>query len=117
VIRVGGEVLKHDGKEVRSRLEEKPLRDIAETTRGVYFPAQTQTLPLGQVYLNAIAGQARREETDDALPVYGQHYPWFLVAGFLLMALAVLIGDRRRGAVPPVVTTTTSIFIMPARTQ
>jgi Ca-activated chloride channel homolog len=117
VIRLGGEVLKHDGKEVRTRLEETPLRDIAETTRGVYFPARTQTLPLGQVYLNAIVGQARREETDDALPVYGQHYPWFLATGFVFMALAVVIGDRRRGAVPHVATTAPSIFITPARTQ
>ena len=83
----------HDGKEVRTRLEAAPLRDVAETTRGVYFPAQTQILPLGQVYLSAIAGQARCEETDDALPVYGQHYLWFLAAGFVLMTLAAV--DRR----------------------
>ena len=116
VISLGAEMLKHDGKEVRTQLEESPLRDIAETTRGVYFPAHTRTLPLGQVYLNAIAGQARREETDDALPVYGQHYPWFLAAGFVLMALAVMIGDRRRGAVPSVPVAASSVFITPART-
>ncbi len=116
-IRVGGEVLKHEGKEVRTRLEEAPLRDVAATTRGDYFPAHTQTLPLGQVYLNAIVGQARREETDDALPVYGRHYPWFLAAGFVFMALAVWIGDRRRGVVPPAANKTTSIFATRARTQ
>jgi Ca-activated chloride channel family protein len=116
VIRVGGEVLKHDGQEVRTRLEETPLRDIAETTHGVYFSARTRTLALGQVYLNAIAGQARREETDDALPMYGQQYPWFLATSFLLMALAVLIGDRRRGAVPAGGATAAPAFIAYART-
>ncbi len=115
-IRIGGEVLQHDGKEVFTRLEATPLRDIAEKTRGVYFPVQTDTLPLGQVYLSAIAGQARREETDDALPVYGQHYPWFLAAGFVFIALAVMIGDRRREAAPPVIAVAPSVFITPSRT-
>jgi Ca-activated chloride channel homolog len=116
VIRVGGEVLTHDGKEVRTRLEEAPLRDVAETTHGAYFPAHTQTFPLGQVYLGAIAGQAQREEADDALPVYGQHYAWFLATGFVLMALAAVIGDRRRGAVPAAATAAPSAFISAVRT-
>ena len=97
-IPAGGEALKHNGNEVRTRLEEAPLRDIAETTHGAYFPAHTRSFALGQVYLNVIVGQARREESDDALPVYCQQYPWFLAAGFVLLASAVLIGDRRRSA-------------------
>ena len=68
---------------MRTRLEEAPLRDIAEMTHGVYFPAYTRTLPLGQVYINAIAGQSRREESDDALPVYAP-------------ALSVVLGGRFR---------------------
>ena len=43
-IRIGGEVLKHEGKEVDTRLEEAPLRDVAETTHGVYFPAHNTDL-------------------------------------------------------------------------
>ena len=68
VIRIDGKALKHGGNEVRTRLEEAPLRDIAEMTHGVYFPAYTRTLPLGKVYINAIAGKSRREESDNALP-------------------------------------------------
>jgi hypothetical protein len=89
---------------------------VAETTHGAYFPAHTQTFPLGQVYLGAIAGQAQREEADDALPVYGQHYAWFLATGFVLMALAAVIGDRRRGAVPAAATAAPSAFISAVRT-
>ena len=95
-IRIGGEVVKHDGRQVDTRLEEAPLRDIAETTHGTYIAAHTRTLPLGQVYLDAVAGQAERQDSDDALPVYHQHYVWFLAAGFVFLALAVVIGDRRR---------------------
>lgn len=100
-IRIGGEVVKHGGGQVLTRLEEAPLRDIAETTHGGYIPAHTQTLPLGQIYLDAVAGQAERQESDDALPVYHQHSPWFLSAGFVLLALAVVIADRRRAIVAP----------------
>jgi Ca-activated chloride channel family protein len=86
------------GKEAETRLQEAPLRDIAETTRGVYIPAHTLTLPLGRIYLDAVAGQAVRPEddNDDRLPSYRQHYGWFLGSGFAFLALAVVIGDRRR---------------------
>ncbi len=95
-IRIGGEALKHGGNQVVTRLEEAPLRDIAATTHGAYIAAQTRTLPLGQVYLDAVAGQAERTESDDALPVYHPQYVWFLAVGFAFLALAVMIGDRRR---------------------
>ena len=100
-IHIGGEVVQHGGSQVLTRLEEAPLRDIAASTHGVYFPAHTQTLPLGRLYLDAVAGQAERQDSDDALPVYHQHYAWFLAAGFVFLALAVVIGDRRRAAVAP----------------
>jgi Ca-activated chloride channel homolog len=103
LIRIGGEVQKDKGREVRTRLEEAPLRDIAEATHGAYIPAQTRTLPLGRIYLDAVAGQAERPESDDALPVYHQHYAWFLGAAFVFLALAVLIGDRRRAVAPALI--------------
>ncbi len=96
VVRIDGQALKYKGAEVRTRLEEAPLRQIAETTRGMYVPAQTRTLPLGQVYLDATAGQALRQEDEDRLPVYRQHYSWFLAAAFVLLSLAVMIGDHKR---------------------
>ena len=39
--------LMHEGQPVRTRLEEAPLRAIAETTGGIYTSARTRTLPLG----------------------------------------------------------------------
>jgi Ca-activated chloride channel family protein len=96
-LREGGAVVTFEGKAVRTRLEEAPLREIADTTHGAYFAAQTRTLPLGQVYLDAIAGQPNRPESDsdDALPVYKQHYEWFLLAALLLLTVAAVLPDRR----------------------
>jgi len=95
LLRSGGEVVKYHDEAVRTRLEEAPLREIAEATHGAYIPARTLTLPLGEVYLNATAGQAQREASDDALPVYQQHYAWFLSGAFVLLTVAAVLPDRR----------------------
>ena len=102
VIRIDGEPVRYQGTEVRTRLEEVPLREIAEATHGTYFAARTRVIPLGEVYLEAVAGQALRPEDDDRLPVYRQHYAWFLAAAFVLLALAVGVGERRRRLTPGV---------------
>ncbi|HVS40399.1 MAG TPA: VWA domain-containing protein [Gemmataceae bacterium] len=95
-IRIGGEVIAHQGEQVHTQLQEAPLRDLADATHGTYIAAQTRALSLGRIYLDAIAGQAERQESDDALPVYRPQYVWFLAAGFVFLALAVAISDRGR---------------------
>ena len=111
VIQVGKE-------EVHTHLEEAPLRDVAERTHGVYIAAQTRTLPLGKVYLDAIAGQADRPESDDddRLPLLRQHHPWFLGTAFLLLGLSVVIGDRRRRPAPLGDAFAAPVSIAPTRT-
>jgi Ca-activated chloride channel family protein len=102
-IPTGDGPLRHGDEEVRTRLEEAPLREIAEATHGQYIPAQTRLLPLGDLYLDLIATQPQREESDDILPVYRQRYPWFLLPAFLLLLTASSIPDLpRRPAKLPV---------------
>jgi Ca-activated chloride channel family protein len=88
--------LTHAGQEVRTRLEEAPLREIARRTHGTYTPAHTRALPLGSLYLDAIAGRSVREESDDAVPVYRQHSALFLMPAFGFLASALTLGDRPR---------------------
>jgi hypothetical protein len=88
-----GGVLMHDGEPVHTRLEETPLREVAELTGGTYTSARTRTLPLGSIYLNAIDGQAQREDSDDTLPVYQQRYAWFLVPALGFLTLFTFLGD------------------------
>jgi Ca-activated chloride channel family protein len=83
-----------DGKEVLTRLEEEPLREIARLTGGEYFPAHNETLRLGRVYLDWIANREVREDRDDALPVFQQRYAWFFLPAFVLLAGALAIPDR-----------------------
>ncbi len=93
-IRIAGKTMAYEGQEVRSRLEEAPLRDIAQQTHGVYTSARTRSLPLGALYLDLAAGQAQREQSADAIPVYRQRYELFLLPAFGLLLLTMLLPER-----------------------
>jgi Ca-activated chloride channel family protein len=89
-----GGPLRFDGREVRSRLEEAPLREVARRTQGLYFPAHTRPVALGAVYLETVAAQPVRESADDALPVYQGRSALFLAPAFGLLAAWVALGGR-----------------------
>ncbi len=93
-IPVGKGVLTFENKEVLTRLHEEPLQEIARETGGTYIPAHTRSVPLGKIYLDAIARQPLREATVDALPLYRQRYFWFLLPAFVLLAVAIALPDR-----------------------
>jgi Ca-activated chloride channel family protein len=90
--------LEQAGREVQSRLEEEPLRAIAAGTGGAYEPARLRTPPLGALSAQWIASRPVREDNEDALPVYRQHPLGFLLPAFVLLAMAMLVADRRQGA-------------------
>ncbi len=92
-IPLDGGVLMHDGQPVHTRLEETPLREIAELTGGTYTSARTRTLPLGALYLDTISGQPQREDSGDALPVYQQRYAWFFAPALGFLVLFTFLGD------------------------
>lgn len=97
-----GRFLEHDGARVLTRLEEGPLREIAEITEGTYTPARTQALPLGKLFREVIEPRGAREESDDALPMYQQRYAWFLGAALFLLSAELALGGRTRRNPPPV---------------
>jgi Ca-activated chloride channel family protein len=96
VIRLDSGPLKHDGQLVYTRLEETPLREIAELTGGTYTSARTRTLPLGSLYLDTIEHLPEREDSDDALPVYQQRYALFLAPALGFLMLFTFLGDGSR---------------------
>jgi Ca-activated chloride channel family protein len=105
-----GAPLEHDGRKVGTRLREGPLQEIAEMTEGTYIPAHTRALPLGRVFRERIESRPVREDTEDSLPQYQQHYAWFLGGALLLLTLSIVVGgfgrpwparpDRAAAAVP-----------------
>lgn len=95
-IRLDSGLLRYDGQPVQTRLEEAPLREIAELTGGIYTAARTRTLPLGSLYLDAIDHLPPRPDSDDPLPVYQQRYAWFLAPALGFLMLFTLLGDGSR---------------------
>jgi hypothetical protein len=93
-VMVDGKPLLHRGAKVVSRLEEATLRAIAERTQGTYYPARTQGLALGALYLSRVATLPVRETGDDALPVYQGRSGWFFGPAFGLLGMTMLLGDR-----------------------
>jgi Ca-activated chloride channel family protein len=82
-------------REVETRLEEAPLREIARRTEGQYIRAGTQRVGLGDYYL-ALASRAGDEDSPENLPVYRERQGWFLLPAFVFLALTLLIPDRRK---------------------
>jgi Ca-activated chloride channel family protein len=91
-----GEPLRHQSDVVLTRLEEQPLRTIAEGTAGTYTPARTDTFHLGELFRTHIEARPPHENPDDALPVYRLRYPWFLGSGLLFLVLEMGLGSRQK---------------------
>jgi Ca-activated chloride channel family protein len=92
--------LRHQRQPVRTRLHERPLREIARLTDGTYTPARTQALPLGELFRDRLEARAERDQTEDALPAYRLRYAWFFGPAALLFAAEMLPGRRRKTTSP-----------------
>jgi Ca-activated chloride channel family protein len=92
--------LRHDGQVVKTRLEERPLREIARRTRGVYLPAHTDPLPVGKLFREVAEPRGARpagEPVEPALPLYRQYYAWFFGTALGLLVIPVVTGRPRFG--------------------
>jgi Ca-activated chloride channel family protein len=90
-----GEPLRHRGQVILTRLDEKPLQAIARDTGGTYTPARTDTLPLGEIFHARIEPGRVHEESEDILPVYHQHYSWFLSTALMFLGFEMVLGRQR----------------------
>lgn len=91
-----GRPLRHDNKEVGTRLQEGPLEGIAQITGGVYTPARLEVPPMAELFRFHMQGRPGREFSDDVLPTLKPRYPWFFGAAFVLLVMSMLIHDRKR---------------------
>jgi Ca-activated chloride channel family protein len=91
-----GKFLRYEGQDVVTRLQERPLMEIAKQTGGVYVPARTKALPLGKLFLERVAPLERQKIDEEALPVPRKHYPWFFGMALILLGLAMALEDRGR---------------------
>lgn len=90
----GDELLQYEGHPVQSRLEEKPLQEIARLTRGTWIPARTQSLHLGELFQQRLEAAAAAAVGEQGLLVVRPRQAWFLGTAFGLLSLEMLLGRR-----------------------
>jgi Ca-activated chloride channel family protein len=84
------------GQVVKSKLDEKRLREIAQATGGFYLHLESGPRTMQQLFAEGIA-KMQAADIDVRLsrrPI--ERYEWPLGAALLALATSMLIGDRRR---------------------
>jgi Ca-activated chloride channel family protein len=87
--------VRYHGEEVRSRMRQSLLLQIARLTGGAYIPAGTHAIELDRLYMQYIAPKARRHLDAAARQRFVHRYQWFVLAALLLLAVEMLIPERK----------------------
>jgi len=106
------------GQVVKSKLDEKRLREIAQATGGFYVHLENGPRAMQQIYNEGLA-KMQAAEIDVRLsrrPI--ERYEWPLGAALAALALSLLIGERKRVRArihvpaPAMVTAATAAFVI-----
>jgi Ca-activated chloride channel family protein len=81
------EYIRYQDHEVRTRLRQSLLLELARVTDGIYEPAGTGTIELSRLYRDHIADQPRRPIDSIAGERSVHRYQWFVVLAVLLLIL------------------------------
>ncbi|MBU0680537.1 MAG: VWA domain-containing protein [Proteobacteria bacterium] len=84
--------LTYEGKEVATKLDAATLAKIAlATPGGRYLPVNTGAIDLGQVYLDLIAGDAKRQLAEETIENFDEKFQYFLGVALLLLIVEMLL--------------------------
>jgi Ca-activated chloride channel family protein len=87
--------LRFQGTEVRTRLHEESLREIARRSGGTYLPAHTASPPLAEFFRTTIAPGPTREAVEGTLPQPPGRQELFFAAVLALLTLRTPGGAPR----------------------
>lgn len=101
LIQVDGGFLKdRKGQVVKSRLNDQPLENIANTTGGAYLHAEGPDLGLAELYRDHIATMEKRELESTMERRYKEQFQWPLGIALLLLVIDSLVGRGKKKASP-----------------
>jgi Ca-activated chloride channel family protein len=109
------------GQVVKSKLDEKRLREIAEATGGLYLHLENGPRTMQQLFRDGV-GKLQAAEIDARLsqqPI--ERYEWPLSAAILALSMSILLRERKRvrataprpARVPALAATTAMLFVVP----
>jgi Ca-activated chloride channel family protein len=84
------------GQVVKSKLDEKRLREVAQATGGFYLPLENGPRTMQQIYTEGLA-KMQAAEMDVRLsrrPI--ERYEWPLGGALVALAFSILVGERKR---------------------
>ncbi|MDF1754063.1 MAG: VWA domain-containing protein [Verrucomicrobiales bacterium] len=83
------------GQPVRSALDEKTLREIAESTGGIYVPLGQAGQGLNRIYQEKLrlVPKTEMDQRLDRIPL--ERFEWPLAAAIILLLIEYLLNDRR----------------------
>ncbi len=86
----------NSGREVRSKLDEKTLKEIAYASKeGAYISVKTGAVDLKDLYRERIASAEKREHTERKVPLYKEWFQFFLGFAIVLIVLEFIIPERK----------------------
>ncbi len=89
--------LKHNGREVWTKLDASTLRKMADATPGgKYLPVATGAIDLGEVYMKLVAAAEKKELEEKTIKRYEEKFQIFLTAALLLLVIEALFSEQRR---------------------
>lgn len=91
-----GRPLRFKGENVLTRLQEKPLEELARLTGGKYFPAWRERRPLESWFSAWSRARPGHDFGAEPLPTLVPRYAWFFGPALAFCALAILVSDRSR---------------------
>lgn len=92
-----GSYLKHEGKEVKTRLDNNTLYEIARASGGAYIPAQTAAMDLGTIYSNHLRKISEQDMEETLKRLNIERYQIFLLPALLLLIAAGCLSQGRLG--------------------
>jgi Ca-activated chloride channel family protein len=87
--------LEHQGEIVWSKLDERSLQEIAQTTGGIYVPAGIRAIELDRIFRDVIEPKTKREMDETRRERLRHRFQWFLALAILLLMIEMLVRDTR----------------------
>ena len=88
--------LRHEDQEVWSRMDPELLAAVARAGDGVFVPARTSLVDLGEFFEDWISTIDLRDGSSGVTRIRTPRFRWFAIPALLILVLCALIAERRR---------------------
>lgn len=90
--------LVHEGEEVWSRMDSATLRDVADATGGLFVPAGTAQVELGEILTRSLSDLERTEGDSSIAKTTAPLFQWPAALALVLLVVESMISARARRA-------------------